>query len=299
MLVLCLILASGTWIFTSLNETFTCNYDYRIGYPKMPEDKVPAKGLPYTLTAELEATGWDLFQYNRNRNSKTINIDLSTIENNLVSESNLKAVLYNQLPNQIEIHKIEPREISVEFEQKYSKKVPVVLVHQFTFKDGYYQKGDLIIQPDSITITGAKSVVDSIQYYQTADTLQLKNLTKTVNKTVEIIVPNSIILNEDDYLIDVEVVVAQHTEKKLDIPVALTNANDTNFLIIPSSIELKCLVPVDEYDNILPEDFSLEADYKNNAYNGKIDVTMLRQHEFAKQVSFYPNEVDYIFIEDE
>jgi len=273
-LVLCLILASGTWIVTSLNETFTSYYHYRISYPKMPDDKVPAINLPYTLTAELEATGWDLFKYTRNRSSNTLNIDLSTIENNLVSEMNLKAALYNQLPNQIEIHKIEPREIPVTFEQKYSKKVPVVLTHQFTFKDGYFQKGDVVIKPDSITITGAKSVVDSIQYYR-ADTLRLQDLVKTVNKTIETMAPNNIIL------------------------IALTNASDTNFLIIPSSIELKCLVPVDEYDNILPEDFSLEADYKNNAYKGKIDVTMLRQHEFAKQVSFYPNEVDYIFIEDE
>jgi len=125
-------------------------------------------------------------------------------------------------------------------------------------------------------------------------------MVKTETKTIRVIPPdNIIILNADDYLVDVEIEVVQHTEKKMDIPVALTNAIDTNFLIIPSSIELKCLVPVDEYDNIVPGDFNLEADYKNNAYKGKIDVTMVRQHEFAKQVSFYPNEVDYFSIDDE
>jgi len=291
-------LASCTWIVFSLNETFTNNYIFEVTYPTMPEDKVPAIDLPDTLIAELESSGWDLFQYARKRTSNEVSIDLSVVENNLVSESNLKAILYNQLPNQIKIYKIEPREIPVKFEQEFSKKVPVILNHQFTFKDGYFQKGDVVVKPDSITISGAKSVVDSINHC-TADTLYFNDLTKTVQKTVRLKIPNNIIIKEDHKLIDIEVEVAQHTEKKLEIPVALTNTVDTNFLIIPTSIELKCLVPVDEYDNIQPEDFSLEADYKNNAYKGKIDVTMVRQHEFAKQVSFYPNEVDFINIEVE
>jgi len=58
----------------------------------MPEDQVPAIDLPDTLTAELEGSGWDLFQYARKRTSGNLKIDLSTVENNLVSESNLRAV---------------------------------------------------------------------------------------------------------------------------------------------------------------------------------------------------------------
>ncbi len=299
MLVFCLIVASGTWVFTSLNETFNTKYEFRIAYPKMPEDKVPAIKLPNTLTAELEAFGWDLFKYNRQR-SNTILVDLSTVENNLISEDDLKKALFNQIPNQVKvkIRNIEPESIAVQFEKKYIKKVPVILNHQLTFKDGYFQKGLIKLAPDSVTITGAKSVVEPIDHWHT-DTLRLNDLTKTVNKTVEIIVVDNVILNEDDYLIDVKIDVVQYTEKKMDIPVVLVNASEINFLMIPQSVELKCLVPVDEYDNIVPEDFRLEADYKNNAYKGKIDVAMVRQHEFAKQVNFYPNEVDYILFENE
>lgn len=299
MLVLCLILASGAWIITSLNETFKTDFEYNITYPKLPEDKVPAVNLPTTLVAELEADGWSLFRYNRLR-SKFIPVDLSAVEDNIVSESDLIKAITSQIPEQveIEIRNIEPSTIPVEFEKRYSKKVPVILNHQLTFKDGYFRKGTIILSPDSITITGAKSVVQPVDHWHT-DTLRLNDLTKTVTKTVEIIVPDNIRLNEDDYLIDVEIDVVQYTEKKMDIPVSLINASEINFLMIPQSLELKCLVPVDEYDNIIPDDFRLEADYKNNAYKGKIDVTMVRQHEFAKQVNFYPNEVDYILFENE
>lgn len=298
MLAICLILALGTWVFTSLNETFKTHHPYRITYPKMPEDKVPAINLPTSITAELQGSGWDLFRYTRKSSSKTLKIDLSIIDDNLISESYIKDLLYDELPEDIAVSKIMPKEISVEFEQKYTKKVPVILNQQLTFKEGYYKKEAITLVPDSITITGAKSVIDSIVTCYT-DTLKLENLAKPVEKTVEIIIPDNIFPEENDYLIDVEVNVVQHTEKKMEIPVSLMNASETNFLIIPKAIELKCLVPVDEYDKIVPEAFKLVADYQTNAHNGTIDLTLVKQHEFAKQLSFYPTQVDYIKFEDE
>jgi len=298
MLAVCLILALGAWVFTSLNETFKTHHQYRIAYPKTPEDKIPATNLPTSLTAELQSSGWNLFQYTRRASSKVLKIDLSVIEDDLISESYIKDLLYEELPEDIAVSKVMPKEITVRFEQKHTKKVPVILNREFTFKEGYYQKEAITLMPDSITITGTKTVIDSIVNCHT-DTLRLEDLAKPIKKTVEIIKPDNVFLEGDDFLIDVELNVVQHTEKKMEIPVSLVNASETNFLIIPKTIELKCLVPVDEYDEINPEAFKLEADYYKNAHNGTIDLTLAKQHEFAKQLSFYPTQVDYIKFEDQ
>jgi len=298
MLVFCLILALGSWVFTSLNETFKTHHEYRLSYPKTPEDKIPATNLPIALTAELQGSGWNLFQYTRSTSAKILKINLSIVEDNLITESYIKDLLYDQLPENIAVSKVMPKEINVKFERKYTKKVPVILKRELTFKEGYYQKEAITLIPDSVTITGTKRVIDSITNCYT-DTLRLTELAKPLKKTVEIIKPDNVFLEGDDFLIDVELNIVQHTEKKMEIPVSLINASETNFMIIPKAIELKCLVPVDEYDEIIPDAFTIEADYLKNAHNGTIDLMVVKRHAFAKQLSFYPTEVDYIKFEDQ
>jgi len=297
-MILCLVLASGFWIFTSMNETYESEFDYQLEYTNAPKGKIAKVDLERLLKVKLKGKGWDLFSYLRRSKSNALKVNLSVIQDEAVSESDINDLLDNEVSgNNINVIKFNPKEIPVSFEKKFSRKVPLILNTDLTFKEGYYQKGNIKIVPDSILVSGPESLVEEIKVWET-DTLKLETLSKAVTKKIGLRKTKKNI-TFDNYLVNCEINVIQFTEKKLNIEVDLTNANLLNLLLIPSTVELKCMVPVDEYDNINEDDFSIVADYKNNKGTDVINLTVARKPVFINQINFYPNQVDYINIEGE
>jgi len=280
----------------TLNDIFTSDSTFRLSYVKMPENLIPATNLPTSIEVELEGNGWELFRCAGQPDYASLNVDLTNLEDNVISQKYLTELIENKLKGEIKVLKVNPKNISVDFQKKFSKKVPVQLHQTFSFEDGFYQKGAIQLSPDSVTISGPKSVIDTITICHT-DTLNMPQLFQATQKKIDIIIPPNVSL--DTFLVEVKIDVVQYTEKKMDIPIILTNASETNFILFPKSVELKCLIPVDEFNQIIMNDFILQADYLKKTENGIIELALTKQHQYAKQVSFYPTQVDYIQFENE
>lgn len=234
-----------------------------------------------------------------NNKPKEISADLSLSEGIYLNEAELMTMLQNQLTGTIKPLQVIPRRIPLIFEEKFSKKIPVEVVSDISFRKNFYQLGKLIIKPDSIEISGPQTIVESLNYWET-DTIKLVDLEASKKGKATISQSDKFNINFSDYLVDYEINVEQYTEKKLTIPVNIINSPaDFDILILPKMVNLKCLVPIEMYENIESGDFKITADFINQKNNDLIYLTLTRQPAYVKEINFTPNAVEFIKYEKE
>ncbi len=66
------------------------------------------------------------------------------------------------IPKGVAISDIEPDEISIDLDEKWTKKVPVKLKHTGTLMEGYALNTVLLV-PQEVTISGPKKIIDTIK----------------------------------------------------------------------------------------------------------------------------------------
>jgi len=226
-----------------------------------------------------------------------IEIDLSNdLFENKVKESNILEIINEQSPQNIVATECNPKEISVQFEESIKKKIPLIVPKLLTFMQGYDIKKEISITPDSIVVTGPVSIIDTLNMWYT-DTIKHTNLSSIVKdkvNTKEILA--NVIFNH--YTIEYEIDVAQYTEKKLSANIKVINNKNIELLIVPKKVDLKCLIPISEYDKITAEDFSIIADYQKNKVNGYINLKLNKKAKFSKNISYFPESVEYIQLKE-
>jgi len=262
-----------------------------IKYVNSPKDKVATNTLPEFLNATFAAQGWLLFRNSFKFSRDTVKIDLSSdFVNNQIKETGLLEIINTHYAQKdVQVITCKPSEILVEFEESIEKKIPLIVPKSLTFMQGYDAIEAIKVKPDSIIAVGPKSVIDTLERWFT-DSIKHISLNATVNNKISIRETEANIVF-DKYLIGYEIDVAQYTEKKLTVEVKIINKKNSKFLTMPKKVNLKCLVPVNKYDEIRARNFSIVADYKKKSNNNYINLKLNKKAKFAKKVSFYPKNV--------
>jgi len=298
-LFFCIIIAIGLWTFFTLNQYFTTSQRFNLSYINIPKDKIPVEPLTPFIEAEIRGQGWDLLTLELNRKPKEIIADLSLSEGIYLNEKELMTMLQNQLTGTIKPLQIIPRRIPLIFEPKFSKKIPLTILSDISFRKNFYQLGNIIIDPDSVEISGPQTIVESLNFWET-DTIKLEALEKSKKGQATLSQSDKFNISFSDFVVDYEIKVEQYTEKKLVIPVNIINSpSDFEILTLPKTVNLKCLVPIEMYENIDAKDFKITADFLNQKNKDLIYLTLTRQPAYIKEINFTPNAVEFIKYEKE
>jgi hypothetical protein len=76
-----------------------------------------------------------------------------------------------QLPATVELIDVKPESLFVAFEPAGRKRVPLVFKANMTFAEGFGLAGQPVIRPETILVSGAASVLDSITSWRLKDTM--------------------------------------------------------------------------------------------------------------------------------
>jgi len=279
-----------------LDNDIKTDINVPVNYINLPQKKIATNELPQFLKTTFVGQGWFLLRNRLNLGQSTIQIDLSNdLFEDQVKERSLLDIINKQSPLNIEAITCYPKEILFQFEESIDKKIPLVVPKSLSFLPGYDIKEDIKITPDSIIASGPVSIIDNLKSWQT-DTIRHVDLSKSIKSEIGIkdALSNIVFSN---YFINYDIDVAQYTEKKLTIEVKLINKKDVSLLIVPKRVELKCLVPINEYDKITANDFSIVADYKKDRVKGYINLKLNKKAKFAKKINYFPKSVEYIKLE--
>ena len=295
--VWCFAVAAVLWVFTALNEPYTSSITVIAKYTNYPKEKVFLKPLPDEFKVVTTAKGWDLMSNYFRRKAESITIDLNDyVKSDVLITRTLQDKFEQLMPQRITVGEVFPESISLVKDVKGSKKVPVRLVQDISYKDQFGLGGDITFIPDSVVITGPASVVKGIDHVDT-DVDILKNLDKITNNVVKLKDPEPKNLNYSPDKIAVNVPVYQLAEKKITIPIQAINksAHDT-IKLIPATISIVYQAPVNKFPQIDSTQFQAIVDGSqiDTSNREPLKIQLITQPKYTYNIRLIPDYVNFI-----
>jgi YbbR domain-containing protein len=293
----CFIIAAILWVLTALNEQFSSSISIKARYINYPKDKVFIKPLPEEFKVMVTAKGWDLIGQHFRKNSEFITIDLNDYKKTEVLITRRLQDNFQQLMAQkIIIGDVFPETISLQKEEKESKKVPVHLNQEIVCKNQYGLGGEVSFSPDSITISGPASVIKGIDRVET-EISSLKDLDKPSAIDVRLKDPEFKNINYSVNTVKVQIPVYQLIEQKTEVQLEILNLkNDPGIKLIPSKVSVIYQAPINKYAQMDSVQFQVMVDGSQIDTLAKqpLKVQLVSTPKYTYNLQLKPDYVDYV-----
>ncbi|HKK45086.1 MAG TPA: CdaR family protein, partial [Balneolaceae bacterium] len=180
------ILALCLWLMVNLSRDYNVNLERPIKLGSVPENKALVTKLPKTATVSVMGEGWKLI--NLYNNPPRINVDVSDTQVNLFDQVQQQM---NAMPD-ISVQKVQPLILNLKLEDRVSKRVPIRSRVHIAFDDQYGMVGGHNLQPDSITVSGATSLIKNIRDWPT-DSVTIEDVSSNISQVVKLKDPGEVI----------------------------------------------------------------------------------------------------------
>jgi hypothetical protein len=249
--------SAGFWLVRSLSEEYEAEVTYPVRYVNLPEHKVLADTLPTRLRLRVKAKGFSIMKSKLNLNLIPLKFNVSSFSLNsigtdtffVVTES-IKPLLSSEL-FPMRILKVTPDTLFFRFTHMTAKKVairPILALHEKFFKQQYTVNGSLLVQPDSIIISGPEILLNKISSIQT-EMIQSSNLDDTVMVEVRLKLMDKIASSHQK--VQVTIPVDRFTEVEQSLSVVPVNVPDSLTMIaIPGRVSMACHICLNHYNQL-------------------------------------------------
>jgi hypothetical protein len=298
-----LLLSVVFWLLTALNKDYETSISYPVRYIRFPEDKVLVNEVPDRLDLTVNASGFTLLAYQLRSRLTPIIFDVNSFSPNrfrddpssvYILTSYAQDGISRQLSSEIEILDIHPDSLIFTFAAKTSKRVPVVPVLDLGFEQQYMQVGPVILEPDSVIISGPEVIVDSIDRVTTEEFRKI-SINESFNDELRISPISRI--DFDPKEIWLQVPVEKFTEASLSIPIEVLNLPDSLVLrTFPGKVNVTCQIGLSAYESLSEHLFRAVVDYAEigTMLGNKLQVEIVKMPDFIQALNYTPKSVEYI-----
>lgn len=294
--VVAFILALCLWLMVNLSRDYTINVNLPIVLGNMPADQALTEELPSDATVSISGEGWQLINiYN---NPPQVFVDVTQNEINLYEQVQRQL---NANPD-LNVQKVQPLFLNLDMESKMTKRIPVVSTVKVTFEDQYDFAGEPYLEPDSVTITGAGSIIRNIDAWETSE-VQFEDVDADISATVGLketeplysITPLEVTYNAN---------VAQYTEGETRVTIEARNMPaGRSVTFSPSMLTIRYNVPVDQYSMVqeLNRPFTAYISYQQISEDTtgsvvpNIEITAPPRYNLEVR-SYQPTSVSYFMV---
>jgi YbbR domain-containing protein len=235
------IMAVSLWFIVNLSGSFSININVPIEPGNIPENMALTEELPEFVQVGVSGDGWQLL--NLYNDPPVVVINIENREVNLFEQVRQR-LSYLQ---GIDIAKVQPLLLSVDMEPKKSKKVPVKIPSEISFENRFGLVGSPSFSPDSITITGAESIIEEIDEWIVQDTLRLSGVRDDISMDISLNKNDGVIeLSETEVTFTADV--SEFTEGETTVYIrtrGLPRGQNVNYN--PSSVTIKFDVPIEQF----------------------------------------------------
>ncbi|HIB36926.1 YbbR-like domain-containing protein [Mesonia sp.] len=252
------------WVLVQFSKNYKQAVDIKVEYINVPKDKI-VKKREDQFSIRLNDNGFNIAWFSFIKPKIEVSLeDLLETENELIfSIESDKQNLQDQLDININDVTFLKDTLAIPYVQKKVRKLLVKPKINVNYAPGYSSNEKLILKPDSIQISGASAVVDSLDFIST-EKLNLENVQNNLKGKVFIDTTNfkevTFYRNNVTYLQKVE----KFTEGRAEVPIEVINApKDLNLSIFPKRIVVIYVVSLENYKSIVKENFRVICDYKD------------------------------------
>lgn len=161
-----LLIGTFLWLSVTLREQFNVTVEAPLTVEDVPEGMAIKTAVPRQIHMRLRGKGWRLAALLMGSPVR-VNIPFASLTpgNRIITINQI--IERVTLPPGIQVLRTIPDTVVVWLDRVSSKRVPVEPDVALTFREGYGQVGPVQLIPDSITITGAETVVRQVREWRT------------------------------------------------------------------------------------------------------------------------------------
>ncbi|WP_435263640.1 CdaR family protein [Tenacibaculum sp. nBUS_03] len=230
---------------------------------------------------------------------KTIILDLKKIykktgENYFLLTKNHYPEIQKQLKSGIKLLAILQDTIHFKISQLSSKKVPIKVNSNITYKKGFDLNTPIKVTPDSILLSGTSKNLNTINSIYT-EKIDLINISESTTKELKLIIPQRIRVTNKKTSISLDV--DKFTEGEIEIPINIKNPPKKESInIFPKTVMITYKVGLKNFNRINASSFDVFCDYKQTKKN---NLSYLVPHlnvktNLVSSVRMIPNKIDFL-----
>ncbi len=285
------------WIFVQFSKQYSEVVGFPITYINIPKDKIILGDSPSSLELRLRDNGINIAF--RKIFPKKLAIDISeTTEdgNKLIYDlEKQKQAILTQLKIDYEDVNFLQEDLKINFEQRMVKKLPIVPDIELGFSVGYSALEGIKLEPDSVTLSGPKNILDTLQQVQTRS-LRINNISKDVQGSIKLNTSNFERLTFYREEVNYSLRTDKFTEGKAVIPVELINVPENlNVVIFPKEVTVFYQVSLQHFDKINPSGFKVVADFKKASNSdGYLLAQIVKKPQLVNNVRLNEQKIQFI-----
>jgi len=265
------------WVSVTMREDYETTITAPFVLQDIPPGMAVATSLPRTLQLRLRGEGWRLAGVLLAR-APAVSLSPAALP------PHHRVLTFNDfadhivLPPGVRLLGVTPDSIEVALGTSVRKRVPVVLDCIAGFREGYGQVGPTFVAPDSVTLTGAESVLRTIDAWKTERRI-FDNVRGPLDAEVPLASPDPYAITLSVPSVRIAITVEPFAEKVIaGVPVAVTGAPaNREVILIPPRIEIVVRAGIRQLSGLAAADFRAATSYADVAADstGLIDADVV------------------------
>ena len=258
------------WFYVTTDNQFDHTQYVSLRVINKPSGYILAEPIPSRARVRFRGKGKNLLSLGYR--DKRIEIDLQERAREAVIP--LEPGMIKGIPSGAEIHPlriVEPETVRVRLDRFAAKMVPVKPAMVLLPLDGYTQVGSVVLDPDSVVVSGPKGYVDEILEVSTED-LEYKNLLKEIRGKIALASAGRATLNYSSRAVEFKADIQRIGERVMtEIPIVVLNVPARlKVTAVPSTLSLRIQGGVNVLSKLRKEDVVASIDYgSRHRYRGE------------------------------
>lgn len=180
-----LVFATFIWFFVTTENEYEHVIEIPINTVNLPENKVVLNEFPVTAKVKIKGPGKDLIALGFGPGAR-VDLDLSGVATSKIYRLSPTNVFLSRASGTIQVEEIVmPDSVIIILDKYDEKRVPIHSALTIAPAPGYTAVGDVEFVPDSVTVSGPKTLVAQIDHVSTEPKV-FTNLTFDLEETVHL-----------------------------------------------------------------------------------------------------------------
>lgn len=295
-----LALASFLWVLTKFGRDFSAPMEARVVYQNLPETAVLSEDNVNELKFDFTANGFEILFYKFKK--PVIDIDVEQYYNKKtdsfsVAKNELLQKLEIKFNKYYEIRNLHPDPLWVKLDPIILKEIPITPKIDFDFKKGFRPIDTYTLDPEKVTISGPKGVLDEIDSLFTKD-YAFKRIDKDIAVPLEVASPSSEIVAITPEEVNFFWAVSEFSEGKFKLPVEVINLPPgIELKLVPQNLTITFVMSLEDFKDVSPDNFRVVCDYsKRNKDDNFMIPELIKKPKEAANVMIDPKKIEfYVF----
>lgn len=301
--LICVAISTGFWFLNALNKTYTEDIVVPVNYINFPNNKTLASKPDGQFDLKVRAQGFTILRNKLSFLFTPIEFNVNELTRNRMQESKKSSFAFParqffgdfayQFSNELEIVSMSPDTLFFKFDIMGNKRVKVQPVLNLSLKKQFLVSGEVETQPDSISVNGAQSTLDTLHCVYT-ENLQFNDAAKPITEQAKIRPVNGLYYERQS--VKVTIPIEEYTEAQQLVPVHLKDQiPGLNVKLFPAKVKISFQAGLSRFSQIHTEDFKLTVSYADiKEGKQRLKITAETTPTFIYSLKITPEELEYL-----